>query len=115
MEGYRGVEYGNSILFSNHPSGGKTPAIADRIYLVHNLFGRITGPQEIGVHGVGEAGFIHCSYRSVQGLCQYLTAEDARRWWEAYGGPVRKTPPPEAEGMLAEELQLTSVDGRDRA
>ena len=43
------------------------------------------------------------------------TPEDARRWWEAYGGPVRKTPPPEAEGMLAEELQLTSVDGRDRA
>jgi serine/threonine-protein kinase len=43
------------------------------------------------------------------------TPEDARRWWEAYGAPVRKTPPPEAEGMLTVELQLTSVDGRDRA
>jgi serine/threonine-protein kinase len=43
------------------------------------------------------------------------TSEDARRWWEAHGAPVRKAPPPEAKGVPTVDLQLTSVDGRDRA
>jgi serine/threonine-protein kinase len=43
------------------------------------------------------------------------TSEDAQRWWSLHGELSRKTPPPEGEGVLTVELQLTSVDDRDRA
>jgi len=40
------------------------------------------------------------------------TSEDARRWWAAHGELSRKTPPPEGEGMLTIDVQLTSRAGR---
>jgi serine/threonine-protein kinase len=43
------------------------------------------------------------------------TSADAQRWWSLHGERSRKTPPPGGEGVLTVELQLTSVDGRDRA
>jgi len=42
------------------------------------------------------------------------TSEDARRWWEAHGASVRNAPATGCDGVLTVELQLTSLDHRDR-
>lgn len=41
------------------------------------------------------------------------SSEDARLWWAAHGELSRKTPPPDGEGVLTVDLQLTSRAGRD--
>lgn len=42
------------------------------------------------------------------------TARDAQRWWSLHGEPLRNAPATGGDGVLTVELQLTSLDHRDR-
>tara|TARA_B110000503_G_scaffold63073_1_gene99734 strand:- start:4534 stop:4782 length:249 start_codon:yes stop_codon:yes gene_type:complete len=46
--------------------------------MVNYLFAGVSRSQEVGMHGVYEAGCLYRPGSSVQGLCQYLAAENTR-------------------------------------
>jgi hypothetical protein len=79
LEGDGGVEDCAAILLGNHPAGGKTVAVANRVHLIDDLLQRVTGAQEIAVHGVGGAILGYRLYRGVEGLGEYLPAKNPRR------------------------------------
>src|SRR6185437_2575595 len=65
-----------SVLARGDTAGGKTAAVADAVDVVDGRHFGIAGQQEIGVHGVRRAGFLHRADGGDESLTNYLAAED---------------------------------------